>query len=198
MAKTVAGTGPKQNKKRKKLVTGKSTPLARKVKAEERMTSETTPEKEATTLLEELLSADKNGEDKGLTAVKKNKKKTKVKFKSVMLREEAISYFEAIVAGLKRGSIQFRQGDETVELKPTPHSGSSILPFATRKKTGIRVSAPGWLWAWPGLLPVPPASSLTASRPRRCSSARDIFWNGCYPPYRSAPSSSCVVTGVAP
>src|SRR5210317_677169 len=41
---------------------------------------------------------------------KEEKKKTKVKFKSVMPREEAISYFEAIVAGLKRGSIQIRQG----------------------------------------------------------------------------------------
>jgi len=42
----------------------------------------------------------------------------KVTFESVMPREEAVSYFEAIVAGLKSGTLRIRQGEETVVLTP--------------------------------------------------------------------------------
>ncbi len=105
---------------RKKPATGKGTTRAIKVKVEKKMTSEMKPKKDAATMLEELLPADNAGKgNKHESAEKKKKNKSKVKFKSVMLREEAISYFEAVVAGLKRGSIQIRQGDDSIVLKPT-------------------------------------------------------------------------------
>lgn len=40
----------------------------------------------------------------------------KLRFKSTMAREEAAAYFEALVKGLKKGSIHFKQGDESVDL----------------------------------------------------------------------------------
>lgn len=99
-AKTVAGTGAK-----------KSASLATKVK----------PEKDVSAAMEELRPTDSTGKHiRHHSTEKKKNKKHKVKFKSAMLREEAISYFEAIIAGLKRGSIQIRQGDDVIALKPSP------------------------------------------------------------------------------
>ena len=43
-------------------------------------------------------------------------RKSKIKFDSGMSREEAVAYFEAIVNGLKKGSLVFRQNEETLEL----------------------------------------------------------------------------------
>jgi len=48
----------------------------------------------------------------------REKKSAKIKYESVLPREEAVSYFEAIVAGMKKGTIQLKQGDESVILKP--------------------------------------------------------------------------------
>ena len=83
----------------------------KQVKAEKTMPSETKPEKK--------------------------KKKAKVKFKSVMLREEAISYFEAIVAGLKRGSIQIRQGDDALVLRPTPQLDVAVKAASRDQEESI-------------------------------------------------------------
>lgn len=47
--------------------------------------------------------------------------KGKVKFSSSMQREEAVSYFEAIVAGLKQGTLHFKQGDSSLTVTPAPY-----------------------------------------------------------------------------
>lgn len=109
------------------------TPKKPKDKVKTKMTSDKSAETSSSAVLDELLSGGtppmpgtpvtldkKDKKDKKRKEKKHREKKAKVKFKSVMLREEAISYFEAIVAGLKRGSIQVRQGDEAIELKPSP------------------------------------------------------------------------------
>jgi amphi-Trp domain-containing protein len=44
---------------------------------------------------------------------------SKIKFDSILPREEAVSYFEALIAGMKKGTIQLRKGEESVTLKPT-------------------------------------------------------------------------------
>ncbi|MGD8861203.1 MAG: amphi-Trp domain-containing protein [Myxococcales bacterium] len=46
------------------------------------------------------------------------KKSSKIKFHSDMARDEAVAYFEAIVQGLKRGALQFRRGEEHLDLSP--------------------------------------------------------------------------------
>ena len=135
MVKKKAAQKSSGGKKRAKVTRTKRTGSRKTVtsKVKKTMTSDSTPQPETPTVLDELLPAD--GGDSAAMAEpdpepeqkpesepkkKKKKKKTKVKFKSVMPREEAISYFEAIVAGLKRGSIQIRQGDEALELQPAP------------------------------------------------------------------------------
>lgn len=42
----------------------------------------------------------------------------KIKFKNDMQRDEAIVYFEALVDGLRKGSLQLQQGNEKLVLEP--------------------------------------------------------------------------------
>jgi len=44
--------------------------------------------------------------------------KGKFKFESTMRRDEAVAYFEAIVSGLKQGSLHFKQGDRSLTVNP--------------------------------------------------------------------------------
>ena len=64
--------------------------------------------------------------------------KGKVKFESAMQREEAIAYFEAILSGLKQGTVHFRQGDRTVVLKPAAHMEVEVK--ASRKAKEEKIS----------------------------------------------------------
>lgn len=57
---------------------------------------------------------------------------SKVKFESFMPREEAVAYFEAIVTGLKKGRIQFKQGEATLALDPPAYLDISVK--ASRKE----------------------------------------------------------------
>jgi amphi-Trp domain-containing protein len=45
-------------------------------------------------------------------------KKLKIDFEATLPRHEAISYFEAIVAGLRSGRLEFKQGDQALVLSP--------------------------------------------------------------------------------
>jgi amphi-Trp domain-containing protein len=47
----------------------------------------------------------------------------KVKFKGTMQHEEAVHYLEAILNGLRKGKLQFKQGEERVALAP---NGASV------------------------------------------------------------------------
>jgi amphi-Trp domain-containing protein len=44
--------------------------------------------------------------------------KGKIKFESVMQRSEAVTYFGALVDGLRQGQLQFRHGEENLSLAP--------------------------------------------------------------------------------
>jgi amphi-Trp domain-containing protein len=48
----------------------------------------------------------------------KKSKKAKIEFEASMPRNEAISYFEAIIGGLRSGRLEFKQGDQTLVLNP--------------------------------------------------------------------------------
>lgn len=47
--------------------------------------------------------------------------KSRVKFESTLPRAEAVAYFEAIVAGLRKGAVKFKQGEESISLSPADH-----------------------------------------------------------------------------
>ena len=48
-------------------------------------------------------------------------KRGKISFQGNMTREEATAYFEAIAAGLRRGSLLFRRGSDQLALSPAAH-----------------------------------------------------------------------------
>ncbi len=50
---------------------------------------------------------------------KKKKAKGKIKFESTMQRQEAVTYFRALVDGLETGHLHFKQGEESLELDPS-------------------------------------------------------------------------------
>lgn len=52
--------------------------------------------------------------------------KSKFKFDSTMRRDEAVAYFEAIVAGLRQGTIHFKQGERSLTVHPAPHLEVSV------------------------------------------------------------------------
>lgn len=64
--------------------------------------------------------------------------KAKLSFESFLPREEAVAYFEAIVAGLKKGAIQFKQDEESVTMNPPSHLDIEVK--ASRKKGRERIS----------------------------------------------------------
>lgn len=45
-------------------------------------------------------------------------KKVKIDFEATMPRNEAISYFESIISGLRSGRLEFKQGEQTLVLNP--------------------------------------------------------------------------------
>ncbi len=63
--------------------------------------------------------------------------KAEVKFDNTLPLAEAVSYFEAIVAGLKKGSISVRRGDKDVTLTPSTHVDVEVRAVRKKKKEGI-------------------------------------------------------------
>jgi amphi-Trp domain-containing protein len=60
--------------------------------------------------------SDENDDEK-----KDKPKKVKIAFEATMPRSEAVSYFEAIVGGLRSGRLEFRQEGDTLVLNPPDH-----------------------------------------------------------------------------
>lgn len=71
-----------------------------------------------------LESADRKGRDE-------QRRKAKIKFESALGREEAATYLEAIVDGLRKGELEFRTAGEELLLSPGPRIDLSLK--ATRK-----------------------------------------------------------------
>lgn len=61
-----------------------------------------------------------------------------VKFHSMMPLEEAVSYFEAIISGLKKGAVCFKQGDQNLQLEPPSYLAVEVR--AGRKKGKEKIS----------------------------------------------------------
>lgn len=62
---------------------------------------------------------------------------TSVRFDSSMTLDEAVSYFEAIVSGLKKGTINFKQGENTITLMPPAHLDVEVRARKKRDKEKI-------------------------------------------------------------
>lgn len=60
----------------------------------------------------------KKDKDKDKDEEKDEPKKQKIEFEAGMPRNEAISYFEAIIGGLRSGRLEFKQGDKSLVLNP--------------------------------------------------------------------------------
>jgi amphi-Trp domain-containing protein len=69
---------------------------------------------------------------------KSGKQKTSVEFESPIQLEEAVVYFETIIAGLKKGTIHLKQDGE--ELTLTPTSQLDVRVKASRKKEKEKLS----------------------------------------------------------
>jgi len=88
--------------------------------------------------------------------VEKSDKKTKVSFDATMGREEAVSYFEAIVAGLRSGTIQFRQGEESLTLDVGDQVAVAVKAQRKGEKGKVTFEL-SWREGGPGLAIVPEA-----------------------------------------
>jgi amphi-Trp domain-containing protein len=64
--------------------------------------------------------------------------KGKLHFESMLTRDEAAAYFEAIVKGLRKGSIHFHQSDDSLVLAPADHVGVEVK--ATQKSGREKLS----------------------------------------------------------
>jgi amphi-Trp domain-containing protein len=64
--------------------------------------------------------------------------KSRVKFESSLSRLEAVTYFDAIVAGLKKGALNFKQGEDAVAFSLPDHVEIEVK--AERKKGRENIS----------------------------------------------------------
>jgi amphi-Trp domain-containing protein len=70
-------------------------------------------------------------------------KKVKIDFEATMPRNEAISYFEAIIGGLRSGRLEFKQGDQMLVLDPPDRLQIEVKAQAKGNK-GRVVFEIGW------------------------------------------------------
>lgn len=68
---------------------------------------------------------------------------SKIRFEATLAREEAVAYFEALITGLKKGSIHITQGDDHISLHPQAQIEVNVK--AQRKEGRERISFEmGW------------------------------------------------------
>jgi len=60
----------------------------------------------------------RKAETKKFAKTKPSNGDARIKYEHILPREEAVSYFEAVVSGLREGNIQFKQGEESLKLSP--------------------------------------------------------------------------------
>ncbi len=81
--------------------------------------------------------------------------KQKISFDSRMDRAEAVTYFEAIVAGLKSGRVEFRQGDDELVLNVGEEVEVAVKASKKGEKEKVSFSLEWREGAAPGLVIVP-------------------------------------------
>lgn len=75
------------------------------------------PETDAPNSTEAEGGSDEGGaEDAAAEASSEKSQKKKISYENSLPRDEAVSYFEAIVSGLKKGHLEFRQEGDSVDI----------------------------------------------------------------------------------
>jgi amphi-Trp domain-containing protein len=64
--------------------------------------------------------------------------KAKISYNNTLTREEAVAYFEAIVDGMRKGTVQFRQAEDALALSLPAHV--SVEVKAARKGDKSKIS----------------------------------------------------------
>ena len=62
---------------------------------------------------------------------------SEVNFEGTMQLEEAVSYFEALIGGLKNGKIHLKQGEDEITLVPPPFLGLEVRAIRKKNKEKI-------------------------------------------------------------
>lgn len=63
----------------------------------------------------------------------------KISFDSLMTRDEAVTYFDAIVKGLKSGAIHFRRNDQELTLEAGSHVDVEVKASRKGKKQKVEI-----------------------------------------------------------
>jgi len=85
----------------------------------------------------ERRSSARAGADSMRGGEKEMSDKQEVKFQSSMAVEETVAYLEAIVAGIKKGAVSLKQGDQSVTLKPTGDVDVEVKAVHKKKKEEV-------------------------------------------------------------
>ena len=75
--------------------------------------------------------------DKKKKHVEARDDKSRVKFESTLTRLEAVAYFEAIVSGLRKGALKFKQGEDAISLSPAEHVDVEVKAQRKRGKENV-------------------------------------------------------------
>jgi amphi-Trp domain-containing protein len=90
---------------------------------------------------EETAAPQENGSlepTNGEAAADKKDRKSRISFEGFMPADEAVAYFEAIVKGLKKGSVEFKQGEDSLALSPPAYLTVGVK--ASRKGSRAKIS----------------------------------------------------------
>ena len=78
------------------------------------------------------------GKDKAESKTSAKHGKSRVKFENSLARLEAAAYFDAIVAGLRKGALNFQQGEDAIAFALPDHVEIELK--AERKKSREQIS----------------------------------------------------------
>ena len=103
--------------------------------------------------LEKAAKGDKSKDKAKKKSHSSGKVNAEIDYESRMNREEAVAYFDALVAGLKQGSVRFKQGDETVVIRPAELVDVEIKARSSGRKEKVRFEI-SWLSEYSGKMSI--------------------------------------------
>lgn len=83
------------------------------------------------------MQADVSDDSEKAESAPEERKSGKISFESAMATEEAVNYFEAIINGLRKGSVEFRRGSEALSLQPGARVNVEVKASSKGKKEKV-------------------------------------------------------------
>jgi amphi-Trp domain-containing protein len=159
--KSKAKSGNGATEARAKSKSAESAAPEKSAQSDDRAAAEKKDKKETKKLMKRLEKAAQGDKKKDEKKKSKDKKKSKssgvasaeIDYESRMNREEAVAYFEALVAGLKQGSVRFKQGEETVVIRPSDLVDVEIKARSSGRKEKVRFEI-SWLSEYSGKMSI--------------------------------------------